>query len=118
MYVRHDHRRTGQHPLGGGGRLSFDRMDSVGGGVVAEIFRDSYFSVVGGGVVAEIFRARFGGGGVGGKIGSVNCSDRPSIRIIHTFIVFYPNHFNSARIYVHKLAELPPAPPRPVRLWT
>ena len=29
-------------------------MDSVGGGVVAEIFRDPYS--VGGGVVAEIFR--------------------------------------------------------------
>ena len=26
------HRRTGQHPLGGGGRPSFARMDSVGGG--------------------------------------------------------------------------------------
>ena len=46
-------------------------MDSVGGGVVAAIFRDPY-SV--GGVVAEIFRARFGGSG---RIFSVNCSTRP-----------------------------------------
>ena len=36
------HRRTGQHPFGGGGRPSFARMDSVGVGVVAEIFRDPY----------------------------------------------------------------------------
>ena len=27
-----NHRRTGQHPFGGGGRPSFARMDSVGGG--------------------------------------------------------------------------------------
>ena len=32
----------------GGGRPSFARMDSVGGGIVAEIFRDPY-SVGGGG---------------------------------------------------------------------
>ena len=41
----YDHRRTGQHPFGGGGggRQSFARMDSVGGGgVVAQIFRDPY----------------------------------------------------------------------------
>ena len=36
-----NHRRTGRHPLGGG-RPSFARMNSVGGGVVAEIFRDPY----------------------------------------------------------------------------
>ena len=44
VHVTHQgrrHRRTGQHPLGGGGRPSFARMDSVcGGGVVAQIFRD------------------------------------------------------------------------------
>ena len=45
--VYRPHRRTGQHPFGGGGRPSFARMDSVGGGVVAEIFRDPYS--VGGG---------------------------------------------------------------------
>ena len=50
------HRRTGQHPFGGG-RPSFARMDSVGGGVVAEIFRDPCsVGGGGGGVVAEIFR--------------------------------------------------------------
>ena len=44
-----------------GGRPSFARMDSVGGGgVVAEIFRDPYS--VGGGVVAEIFRDPYSGG--------------------------------------------------------
>ena len=37
----------------GGGRPSFARMDSVGGGLVAEMFRDPYSR---GGVVAEIFR--------------------------------------------------------------
>ena len=50
---RSQHRRTGQHPFGGGADRgpSFARMDLVGG--VAENFRDPY-SV--GGVVAEIFR--------------------------------------------------------------
>ena len=49
------HRRTGQHPLGGGvGKPSFARMDSVGGGVVADIFRDPYS--MGEGVVGDIFR--------------------------------------------------------------
>ena len=48
-------------------------MDSVGGGVVAEIFRDPD-TVGGGGVVAEIFRARFGGSG---RIFSVNSSNIP-----------------------------------------
>ena len=48
MQLQAYHRRTGQHPFGGG-RPSFARMDSVGGGgVVAEIFRDPY-SVGGGG---------------------------------------------------------------------
>ena len=42
------HRRTGQHPLGGGA----DRV--LPEWVVAEIFRDPY--PVGGGVVADIFR--------------------------------------------------------------
>ena len=40
--------------------ISADRPDSVGGGVVADIFRDPHkpakFSGGGGGVVAEIFR--------------------------------------------------------------
>ena len=35
-----EHRRTGRHPFGG--QTEFCRMDSVGGGVVAEIFRDPY----------------------------------------------------------------------------
>ena len=47
-------------------------MDSVGGGVVAEIFRDLYS--VGGGVVAEIFRHPYY---VGGRIFSFNGSGRP-----------------------------------------
>ena len=47
-------------------------MDSVGGGVVAELFRNQ--NSVGGGVVAEIFRARFGGSG---RIFSVNSSNIP-----------------------------------------
>ena len=47
------HRRTGQHPFGGGGQTEFC-PNGVGGGVVADIFRDPYS--VGGGVVAEIFR--------------------------------------------------------------
>ena len=49
----HCHRRTGQHPFGGG-RPSFARMDSVGGGGSSRNFPGSIFS--GGGVVAEIFR--------------------------------------------------------------
>ena len=32
----------GPTSIWGGGRPSFARMDSVGGGVVAEIFRDPY----------------------------------------------------------------------------
>ena len=49
------HRRTGQHPFGGGGgKPSFARMHSVGGGgVVADIFRGPYS--VGGGVVPEMY---------------------------------------------------------------
>ena len=44
--------RTGQHPFGG--RPSFARMDSVGGGgEVAEIFPGSIFSG-GGGVVYRV----------------------------------------------------------------
>ena len=43
MIYYYGHRRTGQHPFGGG-RPSFARMDSVGGGVVAEIFPGSMFS--------------------------------------------------------------------------
>ena len=61
------HRRTGQHPFGGGGQTEFcPNGFGGGGGVVAEIFRDPY-SVGGrrrnfprpirwaGGVVAEFF---------------------------------------------------------------
>ena len=58
-------------------------MDSVGGGVVAEIFRDPYS--VGGGVVAK----NFGGSG---RIFSLNCSNMPSIRVIQTCFVFCPNN--------------------------
>ena len=69
----------------GGGRPSFARMDSVGVAemVVAEIFRDP--NSVGGGVVAEIFRARFGGSG---RILSVNSSNIPSIRVIQNVLCF------------------------------
>ena len=42
------HRRTGRHPSGGG-RPSFARMDSVGGGVVPELFQDPYSIFCGGG---------------------------------------------------------------------
>ena len=55
-----------------GGRPSFARMDSVGGGS-SRNFPGSIFS--GGGVVAEIFRARGGGGS--GRIFSVSSSNRP-----------------------------------------
>ena len=65
--------------LGGGGRPSFARMDSVEGG----------------GVVAEVCRARFGGGGGSGRICSVNCSNRPYFRVIQTCIVFCPNNVDS-----------------------
>ena len=47
-------RRTDQHPFGGADRVLPEWIRSVGGGVVADIFRDPYS--VGGGVVAEIFR--------------------------------------------------------------
>ena len=63
------HRRTGQHPSGGG-RPSFARMDSVGGGVVPELFRDPYS--VGGGVVTEIFQDPYS---VGWQNFSVDCSN-------------------------------------------
>ena len=47
--VGSNHRRTGQHPFGGGGQTEFcPNGFSGGGGVVAEIFRDPY-SVGGGG---------------------------------------------------------------------
>ena len=46
----------------GGGQTDFARMDSVGGGVVAEIFRDPYSVGVGGG---------------SGRNVSVNCSNIP-----------------------------------------
>ena len=48
-------------------------MDSVGGGVVAEICRDPYSL----GVVTDIFRDPYS---VGWQIFSVNCSNRTSIR--------------------------------------
>ena len=51
-----NHRRTGQHPFGGGGRPSFARMDSVRGGGSSRNFPGSIFCGGGGGVVAEIFR--------------------------------------------------------------
>ena len=51
------HRRTGQHPFGGGGRPTFARMDSVGGGGgSSRHFPGSIFCGGGGGVVAENFR--------------------------------------------------------------
>ena len=54
----HMHRRTGQHPFGGGGQTEFCPNGFSGGGVVAEIFRDPYSVGRGGGegVVAEFFR--------------------------------------------------------------
>ena len=56
-------------------------MDSVRGGGSSINFPGSIFSG-GGGVVADIFRARFGGGGGSRIIVSVNCSNRPYIRVI------------------------------------
>ena len=53
-----------------GGRPSFARMDSVGGGSS----RHFPGSIVGGGLVAEIFRDPYS---VGGRIFSLNCSNRP-----------------------------------------
>ena len=47
------HRRTGQHPFGGGQTEFCPNAFSGGGGVVAEI---SGIQIQGGGVVAEIFR--------------------------------------------------------------
>ena len=47
--------------LGGGGRPSFARMDSVEGGVVAEIFRDPYSG--GGGSSRNFPGSIFWGGG-------------------------------------------------------
>ena len=62
------HRRTGQHPSGGG-RPSFARMDSVGGGGGSNrTFPGSIFC---GGVVAEIFRDPYS---VGWQNFSVDCS--------------------------------------------
>ena len=51
------HRRTGQHPFGGG-QTEFCPNGFSGGGEIAEILRDPY-SVGGGGVVAENFRDPF-----------------------------------------------------------
>ena len=80
----------------GGGRPSFARMDSVGGG------SSRNFSAPGS-----------VGGGVDGKMCSVNCSDRPSIRVIHTFIVFCPNHFHSLPEFMSTNCPSCPQPPPP-----
>ena len=63
------HRRTGQHPSGGG-RPSFARMDSVGGGGSTRTFPGSIFC--GGVVAAEIFRDPYS---VGWQNFSVDCSN-------------------------------------------
>ena len=67
------HRRTGQHPFGGG-QTEFCPNGFSGGGVVAEIFRDPYY--VGGGSSRnlEIFRDPYY---VGGRIFSVSGSGGP-----------------------------------------
>ena len=69
------HRRTGQHPFGGADRVLPEWIQWGGGRVVAEIFRVPYS--VGGGVVAEIFRVRDPYFLWGGRIFSVNSSNRP-----------------------------------------
>ena len=56
-----NHRRTGQHPFGGGGQTEFCPNGFGGGEVVTDIFRDPYY-VGGGGVVAEIFRDPYSAG--------------------------------------------------------
>ena len=81
-------------------------------------------SVVGGGVVAQIFRhlperARFSGGrgGGSGRIFSVNCSNRPSIRVIQTCIVFCPNNVDSLpELMSTNCPNWGATAPRPVRL--
>ena len=80
--ARHQHRRTGQHPFGGGGKPSFTRMDSVGGGVVPEInFPGSIFCGGRGGSSRNVSSPgarpiRWGGVGLWQNV-SVNCSNRP-----------------------------------------
>ena len=49
-----NHRRTGQHPFGGAGRVLPEWIQWGGGS--SRNFPGSVFSSVGGGVVAEIFR--------------------------------------------------------------
>ena len=79
--------------FGGGGSSNKIPWSIFCGGVVAEIFRDPY-SVGGGSFRHLLESARFGGGG-SGRIFSVNCSNRPSIRVIQTCIVFCPNNVDS-----------------------
>ena len=57
---RQPHRRTGQHPFGGG-QTEFCPNGFSGGGVVAEIFRDPYS--VGGGSSRNFAGSIFCGGG-------------------------------------------------------
>ena len=71
LFSRSRHRRTGQHPFGGGANR-----------VLPEWIR---------GVVAPDSVGK----GVRGRICSVNCSNRPSIRVIQTFSVFCPNNVHS-----------------------
>ena len=80
------HRRSGQHPFGGGADRVLPEWIQWWG-VVADIFRDTYS--VGGGVVSEIFRdpdsvgwQKFSGIHIlwGGRNFSVNYNNRPSIR--------------------------------------
>ena len=69
--------------LGGGGQTEFcPNGFGGGGGVAAEMFRDPY-SVGGGGVLAGIFRDPYYS--VGCQNFSVNCSNRPKIRVVSPF---------------------------------
>ena len=87
------HRRTGRHPFGGADRVLPEWIQW--GGVVAEISRDW-----------------------GARIFSVNSSNRPSIRVIQTCIVFCPNNVDSLPEFMSTLCpnwggSCPPCPPVP-----
>ena len=78
------HRRTGQHPLGGGGQTDFcpNGFRRWGGGGSSRNFPGSI--ICGGKVVGDIFRGPCApdsvcvwGGGGNGSIFSVNCSNIP-----------------------------------------
>ena len=125
------HRRTGQHPFGGGGQTEFCPNGFSGGrgGGSSRNFPGSVFSG-GGGVVAEIFPGSIFCGVAGFfpltavtdpkfVVFSVNSRNRPSIRVIKTCIVFCPNNVDSLPEFMSTNCpnwgggQLPPLPPLP-----